>query len=76
MGIKRGDLIRWVVDWGIYAVSDNGEAYGEYPTYCYGIVMEVSAKDPDAVVVYAFNTDHEWSILHLIHDDFEIISGD
>lgn len=76
MGIKRGDLIRWVVDWGIYAVSDNGEAYGEYPTYCYGIVMEVSAKDPDAVVVCAFSADHEWNILHLIHDDFEIISGD
>lgn len=74
MGIQKGDLVRWVVDWGIFTVSADGEAHGAYPEYCYGLVVEVSSTDANAVVVHCFNRDNEWRILHMIHDEFEIIS--
>lgn len=42
--------------------------------------MEVSHRDPDAIVVYCYDSKHEfaeqnaWVILHLIHDEFELVS--
>ena len=42
--------------------------------------MEVSHCDPDAVVVYCYDSKHEfaeqnaWVILHLIRDQFELVS--
>jgi hypothetical protein len=76
MALKRGDLIRWVVDWGIYAVAPNGYTRGKYPQYCHGIVMEVSNKAPDAITVYCYDCKNEgqWTVLHMIHDTFEILS--
>lgn len=76
MILKRGDLIRWVVDWGIYAISANGEAHGQYPQYCHAIVIEVSQKDPEAIVAYCYDCKNEggYTILHLKHDKFELIS--
>tara|TARA_Y100000034_G_C6794643_1_gene356071 strand:- start:335 stop:574 length:240 start_codon:yes stop_codon:yes gene_type:complete len=78
MAVKRGDLIRWVVDWGIYTVSPDGHAQGEYPQYCHGIVMEISEKQSDAAVIYCYDCKNEgqWTILHILHDKFEILSGD
>jgi len=80
MALKRGDLVRWVTDWGIYAVSEEGTIKGEYPQYAYGIIMEVSHCDPEAIVVYCYDSKHEfaeqdtWVILHMIHDEFELMS--
>jgi hypothetical protein len=77
VAIKRGDLVRWVVDWGIYVVSAEGVVNREYPKYCHGIVMEVSAKDSQAIVVYCYDCkDHAgWTILYMIHDEFELLSS-
>ena len=75
MSPKQGDLIRWATDWGIYAVSETGEVHRQYPQYSYGIIMEVSHKDPDAIVVYCYDGDEGgWTLLHLIHDEFELVS--
>ena len=80
MTLKRGDLVRWVTDWGIYAASADGHVVREYPQYAYGIIMEVSHKDPKAIVVYCYDSKHEfteqdaWVILHLIHDEYELVS--
>ncbi len=80
MTLKRGDLVRWVTDWGIYAASPEGHIHGEFPQYSYGIIMEVSHKDPEAVVVYCYDGRHTfgeqdtWVILHMIHDEFELVS--
>jgi len=40
--------------------------------------MEVSEKDSQAVVVYCYDCKAEggWTILHMIHDKFEILSGE
>lgn len=78
MALHRGDLVRWVIDWGMFAVSAEGEIHGEYPQYCHGIVMEISEKDPNAVVVYCYDCKNEggWTILHMIHDNFEVLSGE
>ena len=75
---QRGDLIRWVIDWGVYAITSEGEARGKFPQYCHGIVMEVSQKDPNAIVVYCYDCKNEggWTILHMTHDKFEIMSAD
>ena len=81
MTLKCGDLVRWVTDWGIYAASADGHVEREFPQYAYGIIMEVSSKDPAAVVVYCYDSKHEfaeqnaWVILHLIHDEFELVSA-
>jgi len=76
MILKRGDLIRWVVDWGVYAISTKGEAHGRYPQYCHGIVIEVSRKDPKAVVVFCYDCKNEggYTILHSSRDEFELLS--
>jgi len=80
VALKRGDLVRWVTDWGIYAASADGYVQREFPVYAYGVIMEASQKDPDAVVVYCYDSKREfseqgsWIILHMIHDDFELVS--
>ena len=80
MALKRGDLVRWVTDWGIYAASADGHVERDFPQYAYGIIMEVSHQDPEAVVVYCYDSKHAfteyntWVILHMIHDEFELVS--
>jgi hypothetical protein len=80
VALKRGDIVRWVTDWGIYAASADGYVEREYPQYAYGVIMEVSLKDPEAIVVYCYNSKHlfaeqdSWVILHVIHDEFEVVS--
>ena len=80
MTLKRGDLVRWVTDWGVYAASADGHIEREFPQYAYGVIMEVSARDSQAVVVYCYDSKHEfaeqnaWVILHRVHDEFELVS--
>ena len=71
--LKRGDLVRWVVDHNMY--ESNGDVLiGKDPNYKYGIIMEVSRVDSNAVIVFSYG-DGGWTILNLIHDDFELLSG-
>ena len=76
MTLKRGDLIRWVVDHDIYE-ADEHVLRGISPNYRHGIIMEVSKKDPNAIIVCCYDCKKEanWVILNLIQDDIEILSG-
>jgi len=76
VGLKRGDLVRWVNDHDIYEAADSG-LRGIKPNYRHGIIMEVSKKDPHAVIVccYDCNKQSHWVILNLSEDEFEVLSG-
>lgn len=78
MGLKRGDLVRWVTDHEIYEASGD-VLTGIKPNYRHGIVMEVSAVDNNAVMLYCYDCrkkrEGSWMILNLIHDEFEVLSG-
>ncbi len=76
MKLKRGDLVRWIVDHDVYE-SDGGTLRGVSPNYRHGIIMEVSKKDGNAVIVCCYDCNKEagWLILNLIHDEFEVLSG-
>ena len=50
MALKRGDLVRWIIDHEIYE-SDGDILRGVKPNFRYGIIMEVSKKDSNAVIV-------------------------
>jgi len=52
----RGDLVRWVTDYMLYAADDKGNAWPHNPVYEYGIVMEVSHVDPFAVIIFGMNS--------------------
>lgn len=58
----KGDLVRWVSDWHVYAATSLGDIHGEKPSYSYGIVMKYSEAE-DVVVVY----DNEIRKLHTIN---------
>jgi len=74
--LKRGDLIRWVVDHDIYE-ADEHVLRGISTNYRHGIIMEVSMKDSNAVIVCCYDCKKEgnWVILNLIHDELEVLSG-
>jgi|TARA_Y100000034_G_scaffold126961_1_gene179019 hypothetical protein len=76
VALKRGDLVRWIIDHDIYA-SDGDTLRGVQPNYRHGIIMEVSKKDQNAVIVCCYDCEREgsWMVLNLIHDEFEILSG-
>jgi len=72
--LKRGDLVRWIVEHDIYE-ADEHVLRGIKPNYKYGIIMEVSRVDSKAVIVFSYERGGSWTILNLAHDDFEILSG-
>ncbi len=73
--LQKGCLVRWVVDYKYYAApATSGGIIPQEPIYNYGIVMEVSESDPYAVVIFCFDNDG-WTILNMIHDEFEILNG-
>ena len=78
MALKRGDLVRWIIDHEIYE-ADVDVLRGIKPNYRHGIIMEVSAKDTNAVMVYCYdckkNREAHWMILNMVDDDFEVLSG-
>jgi hypothetical protein len=78
MTLKRGDLIRWVIEHEIYEASGD-VLRGIKPNYRHGIVMEVSATDSNAIMIHCYDCkdrrESGWIILNLIHDEFEILSG-
>ena len=77
MGLKRGDLVRWVEDHEIYEASGD-VLRGISPNYRHGIIMEVSTKDADAVMVYCYDCkkrwEGSWMILDLKQERFEVLS--
>ena len=77
MGIKRGDLIRWIVDHEIYEATGD-VLVGVKPNYRHGIIMEVSHKDTDAMMVYCYDCkkrkENSWMILDRSQDEVEILS--
>jgi len=78
VGLKRGDLVRWVEDHDVYE-SSGDVLRGISPNYRHGIIMEVSQKDGNAVMVYCYdckkNRETHWMILNMIEDNFEVLSG-
>ena len=76
MELKRGDLIRWIVDHDIYE-ADEDVLRGISPNYRHGIIMEVSKKDAHAVIVCCYDCKKEgdWVILNLVQDELEVLSG-
>lgn len=78
MVLKRGDLIRWVADHDIYEASGD-VLIGLKPNYRHGIIIEVSVKDTDAVMVYCYDCkkrrEGNWMILDTKHDGIKLLSG-
>ena len=76
MQLKRGNLVRWVLDHDIYEADDT-VLRGIKPNYRHGIIMEVSTKDSNAVIVCCYDCKKEgkWVILDLIQDELEVLSG-
>ena len=79
MELKRGDLIRWITDHEIYEASGD-VLRGISPNYRHGIIMEVSVKDPTAVMVFCYDCkkrrEGNWMILNVEQDRLEILSGE
>jgi|TARA_Y100000034_G_scaffold92308_1_gene111520 hypothetical protein len=73
--LKRGDLVRWIVDHDVYE-ADGNTLRGIKPNYRHGIIMEVSKKDGNAVIICCTDCKKHgnWLILNLIHDEFEVLS--
>ena len=66
-------MVRWVTDHNIYE-ADEHVLKGVDPNYKYGIIMEVSGVDPNCVIVFSYEKGGSWTILNLVHDDFEVLS--
>jgi len=47
---NKGDLVRWITGHSVYEAYDN-HLVGAIPIYSYGIIMEVSSVDPEAIIV-------------------------
>lgn len=77
MELKQGDLVRWITDHSIYEAADD-VLTGVSPNYRHGIIMEVSMKDTDAVMVFCYDCkkkkESAWMILDAAHDNLEILS--
>ena len=71
---NKGDLVRWTIGHATYAAHPN-KLVGADPIYKYGIVMQVSEKDPLAIVVHSYGSDdHRLIILNGGDDVIEIMS--
>lgn len=78
MELKRGDLVRWIVDHSVYE-SSGDVLVGISPNYRHGIIIEVSSIDTNSVMVMCYDCkkkkEGQWMILNMIHDNFEVLSG-
>jgi hypothetical protein len=71
----KGDLVRWVIGHATFAAYDD-RLEGVDPIYKYGIVVQVSKLDPDAIIVHSYgnNIENRLIILNGNDDDIEILS--
>lgn len=74
-GFCKGDLVRWIIGHATFAAYPD-KLVGADPIYKYGIVMQVSSVDNQAIVVHScgFDTDSRLIILDGKDDDIEILS--
>ncbi len=72
MGLKTGDLVRWIVDHHIFYDEETKKSKVE-PIYARGIIVDVSSSDSNSVIIACFNSDG-LIIRHMLHDGFEVIS--
>tara|TARA_R110000824_G_scaffold70902_5_gene181786 strand:+ start:2513 stop:2755 length:243 start_codon:yes stop_codon:yes gene_type:complete len=70
---NKGDLVRWVSDWHVYAATSLGDIHGEKPRYSYGIVIRYS-KDKKTIVVYDNEISKQYTI-NLKLTDCIVLSG-
>mgnify|MGYP003149864736 CR=1 FL=1 len=73
MGLKVGDLVRWVIDHEIIATGEP-ETFEVTPIYSRGIIVDVSSSDSNSVIIACFG-EGGFVIRHMLHDGFEIMSG-
>lgn len=72
MALKIGNLIRWVASHKSYEA--NGDVLvGLEPIYKYGIVMKISKKSSNQIVV-ASCEDARWHIINTEYDSYEVLS--
>ncbi len=71
----KGDLVRWVTGHSVYEAHDT-RLVGAVPLYTYGIIMEVSDKDPNAIIVNSCIKSHPIRLIILDgkEEDIEILS--
>ena len=72
---SKGDLVRWVIGHATFAAHPD-RLEGVDPIYKYGIVMQVSHKDPQAIVVHSYGRSVEPRLIILdgTDDDIEALS--
>jgi hypothetical protein len=70
---RRGDLLRWIVDYKLFAADDKGNAWPHNPVYEYGVVIEVSHTDPLAVIMFGM-TIMTQIVAHVAEDNLELVS--
>ena len=75
MVLQRGDLVRWICDYNIYAAFDDG-VVGYDPIYRHGVVVEAAHTDQQTAVVFCFNCVDEasWTIINITTDEVEILN--
>ncbi len=73
---SKGDLVRWVTGHNTFAAHPD-RLEGVDPIYKYGIVMQVSDKDPNAIIVHSYDAvnDYRLIILDGADEEIEILSS-
>tara|TARA_B100000900_G_scaffold391182_1_gene385552 strand:+ start:1855 stop:2094 length:240 start_codon:yes stop_codon:yes gene_type:complete len=71
--LSPGDLVKWIVDYRVFEAHQDGDIFPVDAVWAFGIIVEVSATEPNSVVLVRLDTQtHE--ILHMIHDGFIVVS--
>ena len=70
---RKGDLVRWIKDYMFFSADNRGNAWPHNPVYEYGLIMEVSHTDPNALIVFGFKA-KQMFIVDVVHDEIETIS--
>jgi hypothetical protein len=74
MGLKQGDLIKWVSHHDAYEASPMG-VKGISPVYRHGIVLETSRKKSTAIIAHCYDCDNvTLVILDVKYDNVEVLS--
>ena len=72
----KGDLVRWITGHSVYEATED-MLVGADPIYQYGIIVEVSNIDPEAIIVNAClkSRTPRLVILNASEEDIEILSN-
>tara|TARA_Y100001938_G_C7862167_1_gene316135 strand:+ start:311 stop:550 length:240 start_codon:yes stop_codon:yes gene_type:complete len=74
MGLKKGDMIRWVSHHDAFEASPIG-VKGISPVHKHGIILEISDKKTTAIVAHCFDCKaYNLVILDAEYDSVQIIS--